>query len=305
VNKKSIEALVKCGALDSSGASRKGMLAALETAQAAGQKAQQDALIGQGSIFDLGADAADPNGGGTTGSLTRPTHPPMLSEEFDRTELLAAEKEALGLFVSAHPLKAVRPALRAKVDCTLADLGGRRDGDWVTVGGIITHTKRIRTKKGDPMMFATLDDLEGTVELLVFGKVLAAADETLAPDRIVTVRGKVDHRDATSTCVIAQEVATFEPTADEVAAAETRAAAAVTVRAPLHLRVDAARLPAGVIGDLKHLLQDFPGEAEVVLEMQTAGGARRLRLGPEYRVTPSSSLRASLDQLLGDAALAA
>jgi DNA polymerase-3 subunit alpha len=305
VNKKSIEALIKCGALDSSGASRKGMLVALETAQAAGQKAQQDALIGQGSIFDLGADATDPNGGRATGSLTRPTHPPMLSEEFDRTQLLAAEKEALGLFVSAHPLKAVRPALRAKVDCSLADLGGRRDGDWVTVGGIITHTKRIRTKKGDPMMFATLDDLEGTVELLVFGKVLATADENLMPDRIVTVRGKVDHRDATSTCVIAQEVAMFEPTADEVAAAETRAAAAVTARAPLHLRVDAARLPAGVIGDLKHLLQDFPGEAEVVLEMQTAGGARRLRLGAEYRVTPSSSLRASLDQLLGDAALAA
>ena len=60
-----------------------------------------------------------------------------------------------------------------------------------------------------------------------------------------------------------------------------------------------------MIGDLKHLLQDFPGEAEVVLEMQTTAGARRLRLGPSYRVTPSPSLRASLDQLLGDAALAA
>ena len=218
---------------------------------------------------------------------------------------MAAEKEALGLFVSAHPLKAVRAPLRARVDCSLADLGGRRDGDAITIGGIITQTKRIRTKKGDPMMFATLDDLEGTVELLVFGKVLAAAEETLAPDRIVTVRGKVDHRDATSTCVIAQEVATFAPTDEEVAAAERSAAAAVTARAPLRLRLDAGRLPAGVIADLKHLLADFPGEAEVVLEMRTAAGARRLRLGPEYRVTPSSSLRASLDQLLGDAALAA
>jgi DNA polymerase-3 subunit alpha len=115
----------------------------------------------------------------------------------------------------------------------------------------------------------------------------------------------VDHRDATNTCLIVQEVATFEPTPEEVAAAEVRATTAVAARAPLHLRVDAALLPADVIGELKHVLENFPGEAEVVLEMRTAGGQRRLRLGPSYRVTPSPSLRAELDQLLGDAALAA
>jgi DNA polymerase-3 subunit alpha len=155
------------------------------------------------------------------------------------------------------------------------------------------------------MMFATLDDLEGTVELLVFGNVLSGAEDILAPDRIVTIRGRVDHRDATSTCVIVQEVESFEPSREEVAAAEARSATVVAARAPLHLRVDASRLPAGVIAELKHVLENFPGEAEVVLEMKTAGGARRLRLGPTYRVTPSPSLRAELDQLLGDAALAA
>jgi DNA polymerase III subunit alpha len=305
VNKKSIEALIKCGAFDSTGASRKGMLGVLEAAQGAGQKAQQDAQIGQGSIFDLSGDGGAPGGSGPTNAFARPAHPPIPSAEFDRTELLAAEKEALGLFVSTHPLKEVRAAMRAKVDCSLADVAGRRDGDWAMVGGIITQTKRIRTKKGDPMMFATLDDLEGTVELLVFGNVLTAAEDILAPDRIVTVRGRVDHRDATNTCLIVQEVTTFEPTPEEVAAAEVRATTAVAARAPLHLRVDAALLPADVIGELKHVLENFPGEAEVVLEMRTAGGHRRLRLGPSYRVTPSPSLRAELDQLLGDAALAA
>ena len=72
-----------------------------------------------------------------------------------------------------------------------------------------------------------------------------------------------------------------------------------------HFKHVDALLPAGVIAELKHVLENFPGEAEVVLEMKTAGGARRLRLGPTYRVTPSPSLRAELDQLLGDAALAA
>src|SRR5207253_7804018 len=88
VNRKAIEALIKCGAFGSTGASRKGMLAVLEQAQSAGQKLQQDALIGQGSIFDL--DGADAAAGPTTTSL--PSHAPIPSIEFDRSELLAAEK---------------------------------------------------------------------------------------------------------------------------------------------------------------------------------------------------------------------
>jgi len=102
-----------------------------------------------------------------------------------------------------------------------ADVAGRRDGDWATVGGIITQTKRIRTKKGDPMMFATLDDLEGTVELLVFGNVLSGAEDILAADRIVTVRGRVDHRDATSTCVINSVTANGSGTGDCAAGTTT------------------------------------------------------------------------------------
>src|SRR6201999_805161 len=109
VNKKAIEALIKCGAFGSTGASRKGMLSVLEQAQASGQKAQQDALIGQGSIFDLGLDLGSDDDGGTgngaTGGFAGPSHAPIPGDEFDRNELLAAEKEALGLFISAHPLK--------------------------------------------------------------------------------------------------------------------------------------------------------------------------------------------------------
>jgi len=304
VNKKAIEALVKCGALGSTGASRKGMLTVLEAAQGAGQKAQQDALIGQGSIFDLG-DAPAADDGRRAGGLTGASHPPVPSEEFDRPELLAIEKEALGLFVSAHPLKAVREALRARVDCSLAELPKRRDGDCVTVGGIVTQTKRIRTKKGDPMMFATLDDLEGSVEILVFGNALSAAEGALAPDKIVTVRGRVDHKDASKTCLIVQEAQLFEPSEEEVLAAKAQLQVREQGAQPLCVRLDAARLPASAIADLKHLLGNFPGRAEVVLEMRTSTGARRLRLGPEYRVTPSASLRAELSMLLGEAALVA
>src|SRR5262249_38461676 len=144
--------------------------------------------------------------------------------EFERAELLAAEKESIGLFISAHPLKEVRAALRVKTDCPLSELAGRRDGDWVLVGGMITETKRIRTKKGDPMMFATLDDLEEWVELLVFGNALAAAGEVLAPDSIVLVRGRVDHKDRDKTCIVVQQIESFQPTAEEVTEAREQEA---------------------------------------------------------------------------------
>ena len=305
VNKKAIEALIKCGALGSTGATRKGMLMILEQAQGAGQKAQQDAQIGQSSIFDLvgvdDAGGADTDGGG---GFVTPSHAPIPAVEFDRAELLAAEKESIGLFISAHPLKEVRAALRARVDCPLSDLADRRDGDWVLVGGMITETKKIRTKKGDPMMFATLDDLEGSVELLVFGNALAAAGEVLAPDSIVLVRGRVDHKDRDKTCIVAQQIEPFRPSAEEVSEAEEQEARQAATPSALRLRLDATALAASVLGELKDVLAGFPGDCEVVIELSTSIGDRRLKLGPDFRVAHSAGLHAELDALLGHAILA-
>jgi len=294
VNKKAIEALIKCGAFGSTGATRKGMLTVLEQAQGAGQKAQQDALIGQGSIFDLGPDPAAP-----TSPFSSPSHAPIPSEEFDRTELLAAEKESIGLFISAHPLREVGAALRAQVDCSLAELSHRRDGDWVTVGGMITAAKRIRTKKGDPMMFATLDDLEATIEIIVFGKALAAHEAALNTDSIVVARGRVDHKDREKTCIVAQQIDLFEPTEEEVRVAQEQAAKVVIAPSALRLRLDAAALPATVLGELKDLLTGFPGDSDVVIELATSTGPRRLRLGPDFRVARTAALHTELDALLG------
>ncbi|MGI8429391.1 MAG: DNA polymerase III subunit alpha [Solirubrobacteraceae bacterium] len=311
VNKKAIEALIKCGAFGSTGATRKGMLSVLEQAQGAGQKTQQDALNGQGSIFDLmgpdlGADAAD--GDRSASGLARagatPRHAPIPTAEFERAELLAGEKEAIGLFITAHPLKEIDAALRARVDCPLGELTARRDGDWVTVGGMITQAKRIRTKKGDPMMFATLGDLETQTEIVVFGKALAGSDEALAIDSIVLIRGRVDHKDREKTCIIVQQVERFAPTSEEVRQAQELAAKPAPPPSALRLRLDATALPATAITDLKELIAGFPGESDVVIELHTSIGQRRLRLGPEFRVARGASLHAELDALLGASILA-
>src|SRR5688500_20246815 len=101
---------------------------------------------------------------------------------------------------------------------------------------MIAECKRIRTKKGDPMMFATLDDLEGQVELLVFNSAYAANADKVDQDKIVIVRGRVDHKEAGETKLVAQEVEPFEPSQEEVLrAAEEAAAESVLRRLTLHV----------------------------------------------------------------------
>src|SRR5205823_3979200 len=132
-----------------------GMLEVLEQALAWGQRQQQDRLAGQGSIFDLG-DASD----------TQPRHhPPVPPRDTDKNELLRMEKETLGVYVSEHPLHAIRDQLRAKTDCSLAEIEKRRDGEVVTVGGIVSAIKGLTTKKGEPMVFMRLDDVTGGAEV--------------------------------------------------------------------------------------------------------------------------------------------
>jgi DNA polymerase III subunit alpha len=301
VNKKAIEALIKCGALGSTGASRKGMMAVLEQAQAAGQQIQQDAQIGQGSIFDLhepGAATASPGDAPVGVGITRPVHAPISAEEYEQAELLAVEKESIGLFISAHPLKPLREALRARVDCPLAALAERRDKDWVTVGGIIVEAKKIRTRNGDHMMFATLDDLAGSVEMLVFGKALAECESALAVDEVVLVKGRVDHKEAGKTCLIVQSVEPFAPSEEEIRSARSKSEAATSLAQPLRLRVQASALCAALIDDLKHAIESFPGPAEVLLELDTSAGTKRLRLGDAYRVQHTPTLRAELENAL-------
>jgi DNA polymerase-3 subunit alpha len=301
VNRKSIEALIKCGAFGSTGASRKGMLSVLEAAQGSGAKAQLDAQIGQGSIFDLGG--GDEAAGAGASPFGRPSHPPIPTEEFERGELLAAEKESIGLFITEHPLKPVREALRAKADTTCAEVPDRRDNEWVKLGGMITECRKIKTRSGSTLMFATLDDLDGTVELMLFEKSIVANEAALVCDEIVLVKGRVEKKEGGKVVVLAQDVAAFKPSEAEIARADAHAAerAAVVPRA-LTLRLDATQLPASAIDDLRRLLEDYPGDCEVVLEMVTRAGPRRLRLGEGYRVAArNAGLKAELSRLLGPA----
>jgi DNA polymerase-3 subunit alpha len=280
VNKRALESLVKCGALDPlDDAPRKGMLECLEQALAWGQKQQSDRLLGQGSIFDLGGDA---------GVEEAPRHHPTIPPgEHDKNELLRLEKETLGLYVSEHPLHGIREQLRRRTDCTVADVERRRDGEVVTVGGIVSALKHLTTKKGEPMVFAALDDVTGSCEVVVFNSVYAAARELLVPDAVLVVKGRVDHKQQGETKLIAMEVLQFE---------------AVPERREVRLKVDARIAPSGLIRELAALVKEFPGEAPVYVEAVTSLGPKVLELG--YRVEPVPDFFAEAKALLGEAAVA-
>jgi DNA polymerase-3 subunit alpha len=280
VNKRALESLVKCGALDSTGATRMGMLAVLDHAVAYGSKQAADRLAGQASIFDGVFEESAP---------AEKHHPTIPSGEFDERELLRLEKETLGLYVSEHPLERVRGELRRKTDCALADVERRRDGEIVVVGGIVSGIKQVTTKRGDPMVFVALDDPTGNAEVVVFNSTYATARDYLEPDRILVVKGRVDHKQAGETKLVALEVTPFEAT---------------PVRSEVRLRIDARQAPAGLVRELAALVKEFPGEAPVFVALETSLGERTLALGPEYRVKPDADFFAEARALLGEAALA-
>jgi DNA polymerase-3 subunit alpha len=276
VNKRALESLVKCGALDSTGATRMGMLAVLDQACAYGSKQAQDRLIGQESFFSLDAELSEER-----------HHPALPTGEFDERELLRLEKETLGLYVSEHPLERVAGELRRKTDCPLTEVERRRDGEIVVVGGIVSGLKQVTTKRGDPMVFVALDDQTGSAEVVVFNSTYAAAREYLEPDRILVVKGRVDHKQAGETKLIAMEVTPFE---------------ASSTRREVRLRIDARRAPAGLIRELAALVENHPGDAPVYVDLETSLGERTLALGPGYRVSPDADFFAEARTLVGDAA---
>jgi DNA polymerase-3 subunit alpha len=254
------------------------MLAVLEQALAHGQKLAADRLMGQASIFDLGpAMPATPT-----------HHPPVSTAEYEKAELLRLEKETLGLYVSEHPLSAVRDQLRRKTDAGLGELERRRDGEVVTVGGIVSEVKHTTTKRGEPMVFLLLDDPTGSLEVVVFNSTYQAARELCVTDRILVVKGRVDHKVQGETKLIASEVTAFE---------------AVSERREVRFALDAREAPAGVIRELARLVREFPGESPVYLALDTSEGPKTYALGPEYRVRPDADFLAEARSLLGGARL--
>jgi DNA polymerase III subunit alpha len=226
--------------------------------------------------------------GGGAATVTR-VHPTVSTLEWERDDLLRREKEVLGLYVSSHPLTPLKAQLARKVDASLRDVPNLRDGQVITVGGIVSSVRQLVTKRGDTMAFVELNDATDSIEVIVFAKSWETAREILKTDNIVLIKGRVERKSDTEVKLMAMEAVQFEAIADF---------------GVVKLRIDARQAPATILDELKHLIGEYPGEAPVELMIDTTEGARLLRFGTEYRVRPDGDFIAEARALLGDAVVA-
>jgi DNA polymerase III subunit alpha len=286
-NKRVVESLIKAGAFDSLGHSRKGLLLIHEQAIDSVIDVKRNEAIGQDSLF--GDDA----------ETVTAFDVPVPEGEWDKRTLLGFEREMLGLYVSDHPLLGLEHILAAETDCSVAQLlgsadedperlprDGRADGQVVAVGGILSGVQRKVTRQGAAWAAATLEDLEGAIEVLFFPATYQACMTLVIEDGIVVVKGRLDRREEVPKLVA------MEVSAPDLAAGE---------QGPFLVSLPAARCVPPVVDRLKEVLRSHPGPVEVQLRLRGGAGTTLIRLDDKLRVRPSPSLLADLKQLLGPA----
>ncbi len=178
-----MESLIKANAVGSLGTAS-ALLEALDGALENGQRHQRDVAAGQSTLFDLFAVPADSGVSFLDGG-----------EEIPRRERLRWEKELIGLYLSEHPLGDIETVLPDYVTAYTGDLAEESDQSKVTLGGILISSRRVVTRAGSTMLVATLEDLQGSVEVVVFPKVFEQTANSWADDSIVLVTGRIDRRD--------------------------------------------------------------------------------------------------------------
>jgi DNA polymerase III subunit alpha len=278
-NKRLMESLIKAGAFDSMEHPRKGLFLMHAEAVDSAQETKRAEAIGQ---FDLFASEPSAASGADFGSQV-----PIPDEEWEKSLLLAYEREMLGLYVSDHPLEGIGHVLSSATDTTIAALleGERSDGAVVSVGGLVTAVQRKVTKQGSSWAIVTLEDLAGSVEIMMFPATYQQVSTKLMDDAVVVIRARVDRRDDEALRLVGMDVDLPDITS--------------APRGPITITVPVAKCIPEVITRLKDLLKVHPGTTEVRLHLEDGERVTVVRLDDAMRVAASQALFADLKALLG------
>jgi DNA polymerase-3 subunit alpha len=274
LNKRTVESLIKAGAFDATGDPRRGLTMVYEQILDATMERRRNEDMGQFSLFAGDTEAV---------RESRIEIPDLVWPQKIR---LGFEKEMLGLYVSDHPLLAIGPSLAGATTNGIRDLDEMADRTSVTVGGLIASITRRWTRKGEPMIFFQLEDLEGSVEVLAFPRTVHDFGPAIVEDAVVVVSGNLDNR-GDDVKVIAREISELEVRDDH----------------SVRLQVAAGRLSPEVVTRLKGILANHPGSATVFLHMVSDSGTKVLKLSDTHRVEPRSALFAEIKELLGQRAV--
>ncbi|WP_265444340.1 DNA polymerase III subunit alpha [Flexivirga meconopsidis] len=282
-NKRTVESLIKAGGFDDLDHTRQGLVAVHETyVDSLADEAKMSA-VGQDSLF---GDFGDGGGGVDLAAL-----PPIPDIEWDKQTKLAFERDMLGLYVSDHPLFGIERILAQHADIGINKLHGDDhppEGAMVTIAGLITGLQLKRNKRGELWAIATVEDLEGSVEVLFFAKTYMTVSTMLSPDTVCVIKGRVLERDDTVS-LSAQEFTLPELKGD--------------VRGPVVLTMPLVRANNGMAHKLKGVLGEHPGATEVHLKLTQPGRSVTVRLDDQLRVTASPALFGDLKALLGPSCL--
>ncbi|MGQ4497162.1 helix-hairpin-helix domain-containing protein, partial [Dermabacteraceae bacterium P13101] len=279
-NKRTIESLIKGGAFDSLGQNRRSLTLVHEEAVESVVKLKRQENIGQFDLFGAALEDTE----SPMGSLFNVPELP----EWERKEKLSFERNMLGLYISDHPLSGLEHVIAENSShpiASLAEEGAVSDGAQIKVAGLITGIQRKTTKKGDPWAIVTVEDLEGSLDCLLFPSTYQTVGAMLAEDLVVTMSGRIDLGKGTP------ELRAMEVTILDVSESASDA--------PLVISLPANRCTPGLAQELRDVLHVHPGKIEVWLRLQQPGRTTVMRLEKRLCVTPSTALYASLKALLG------
>jgi len=277
VNKRVVEALVKCGAFDSLQHKRAQFMAAIEEAMEYGQKLQREKESGQESLF--GTDQIVTQNGQMYGEL------PDL-EEWPENVLLTNEKEAIGFYITGHPLARHSDAIKRFSTCDTAGLMERADKEEVSVCGIVTGIKLLNTRKGDRMAFVTLEDLSGFVEMVVFPETYTEAAELLNSEEALLVKGTVDvGEDACK--ILVNEVLSLKDVQERL----TRM---------VHFRLTTPGLEERQLRSLREIMTRYHGDCEALIHLVVPNRSETVISLPEdLRLQASDQMMDDVEKLFG------
>ncbi|MCD0481601.1 DNA polymerase III subunit alpha [Streptacidiphilus sp. ASG 303] len=280
-NKRTVESLIKAGAFDSLGHTRKGLTAQFEPMidNVVGVKRKE--AEGQFDLF--GGDAVEDDGPGFGLDVV------FSEEEWDKSFLLTQEREMLGLYVSSHPLHGIEHVLADKADCAIADLAERPDGSILTIGGIISGLQRKMTKQGNAWAIATVEDLAGSIDCMFFPASYQLVSTQLVEDAVVFVRGKLDKREDVP------RLMGMELIVPDLSDAHADA--------PVVISIPMVKITPPLVSRLGEVLAHHKGNTEVRLRLEGRRKTTVLRLD-RHRVTSDPALFGDLKQLLGPSCLA-
>jgi len=278
-NKRTIESLIKAGAFDSLGDTRRSLVLIHEQAVDAVIGVKRKEAEGQFDLFSgMGTDG-DPS---TSFHVDVPDLP-----EWDKKQRLSFEREMLGLYVSDHPLSGIEHVLTQAADVPISSLltdEARPDGSTVTIAGLITSVQRKISKQGNAWAAVTIEDMAASIEVMFFGETYLAYNTVLAEDTVVVLRGRLRRRDE------ALALQAMEVSLPDVS---------VTDDAPMLVSLAEHRCTTPVVQQLRDILSTHPGITEVHLRLTSPGRATVLRLDDQLRVARTPALYGDLKALLG------